>query len=464
MEFNKEIFEKSIDIVIFGATGDLAHRKLFPSLYNLYTDSSFKDKFNIIALGRIDSSNSDFTSRFNDTIPQKKERDDFYNRIKYFKCDFTKKSELIRLKVELDKVCNSRIFYLALPPAIYNETISSLIDTGLNIPCKEHSTFTRIILEKPFGHNLESSIELNKTILSGFSEKQIFRIDHYLGKEPVQNIFSFRFANNIFENIWNKDYIDNIQIKVLEDMGVEDRGAFYDANGALIDVFQNHILQILSILTMEKPHEFKEEYIREEKNNILKSIIYESSLKAQYKGYKEENNVSSESKRETFIALKLKIQNDRWSSIPIYVQTGKYLNEKRTEISVIFKKNGSRLFKGSNKPNILKFLIQPDLGIELNLLGKIPSVSDYILSDIDMLYKYSDYFGELKSEYEKLLIDCILGNQINFTRSDEIENAWRLVDKIENDIKNISPIIYEPRSKGPSNLDEFIKKDSRNWE
>ena len=221
---------------------------------------------------------------------------------------------------------------------------------------------------------------------------------------------------------------------------------------------------MLSILTMEKPREFKEEYIREEKNNILKSIHYESALKAQYKGYREERNVSPDSNRDTFIALKLNIDNNRWKDTPIYIQTGKYLDEKRTEISVIFKKNGSRLFGGSNEPNILKFLIQPDLGIELNLLGKVPSVSDYMLSDIDMLYKYSDHFGELKSEYEKLLIDCILGNQINFTRSDEIENAWRLVDKIEADIKDISPFIYETRSKGPKELNDFIEKDSRNWE
>jgi glucose-6-phosphate 1-dehydrogenase len=460
---NKNL-KTSIDLIILGATGDLAHKKLFPALYNLYDDFSFKEKFNIIALGRQNLSNSEFCSKFNDTINPSQKRDLFYNKIQYIQCDFTKKEELKLLKNNLDKTCSSKILYLALPPVIYKDVIQALIEAQFNIPCEEHSTFTRIVLEKPFGNNLESAIELNKTILSGFKEKQVFRIDHYLGKEPIQNIFSFRFANNSFENIWSSKYIDNIQIKVLEDIGVEDRGSFYDANGALVDVFQNHILQMLSILTMDRPKEFTEGYIREEKNNILKTLIYKSSLKGQYDGYRDEDNVDKNSKRETFIAVKLDINSKRWENTPIYIQTGKYLNEKRTEISVVFKENEPNLFKEKNNPNVLKFLIQPELGIELKLLGKVPSISDYMLSDIDMVYRYSNFFRELKSEYEKLLIDCILGNQINFTRSDEIDNAWRLVDEIEDDIKEKEPLIYQKESKGPSNTDTFIEQDSRYWQ
>ena len=459
-----KIFKENIEIIILGATGDLSHKKLFPSLYNLYKDISFKEQFNIIALGRQPISNEEFCSKFDDTIEKTQERQGFYSKIKYIQCDFTNKEDLKILKTQLDKTCSSRIFYLALPPAIYKEVIQSLIDTTLNKSCEKHGTFTRIVLEKPFGKDLESSQILNKIILAGFKENQIFRIDHYLGKEPIQNIFSFRFANNIFENLWNNTYIDNIQIKVLENIGVEERGAFYDANGALIDVFQNHALQMLAILTMEKPTMFKEEYIREEKNNLLKSLIYKNSLKGQYEGYKNEKDVDKNSKRETFIAVKLEINNDRWKNLPVYIQTGKNLNEKRTEISVEFKPSNNNLFQNKLSSNILKFLIQPNLGIELKLLGKVPSISDYLLSDIDMIYRYSDFFGELKSEYEKLLIDCILGNQINFTRSDEIDNAWRLVDTIEKDIKEKEPLIYNKNSKGPTGLNEFIQKDSRHWD
>ncbi len=456
-----KVLNKNIEIIIFGATGDLAHKKLFPSISNLFKDFKYKDKFNILALGRNEETTSDFTQRFNDTI-DKENREQFYSKIEYFVCDFLKKEDLEKLKIRLDKTCSSKILYLAIPPSLYEAVILNIEEVGLNKPCSNHNNFIRIVLEKPFGENLKTSKSLNKTLLSGFSENQIFRIDHYLGKEPIQNIFSFRFANNIFENLWNNNYIDNIQIKVSEDIGIETRGFFYEQTGALVDVFQNHILQMLSVLTMDTPYLFEEKYIRKEKNNILKKLTFSDVIKGQYIGYKEENNVSPDSLTETYIALKLEIKNSRWRNVPIYIETGKFLKEKKTEISVVFKKGNNNLFK-KNGHNVLKFLIQPALGIGLTMLAKIPSIYDYEVSNINMLYNFSDYFGEVKSEYEKLLIDCIEGNQINFTRSDEIESSWILVDKIKTDIKNKKPILYKKGSLGPTERDMFLKKDNRYW-
>lgn len=459
----KKETQSTIDFIIFGATGDLAHKKLFPSLFNLYKDFKFKEKIKILALGRSPQSSEEFVKRFDDTIAQSTQRDDFYKIIEYFPCDFTNIDELKKLKDKLDAACASRIFYLAIPPLIYPDVISNLESVGLNKTCDTHSTFSRVILEKPFGEDLESSKKLNKIILSGFQENQIYRIDHYLGKEPVQNIFSFRFANNTFENIWDCKYVDNIQIRILEDMGIEGRGEFYDSTGALVDVFQNHALQMLSILTMDKPKEFEENYIREEKNTLLKSLVFKDCIKGQYEGYTSEDKVSPDSKRETYVAVKLEIANERWNKVPIFIETGKYLNERRTEISVVMKKNKDKLFKGNSNNNVLKFLIYPDLGIELKLLGKVPTFSNYEVTDIDMKYKYSNFFGELKSEYEKLLIDCIQGEQINFTRSDEIENAWVLVDSIQKEIKDKTPIIYPKSSKGPKETIALLKKDTLYW-
>ncbi|MHB8442937.1 MAG: glucose-6-phosphate dehydrogenase [Patescibacteria group bacterium] len=464
-----KIKKDSLRIFVFGATGDLAHKKLFPSLFNLYKNMRLNEDIEIVAIGRKDFSDSSFNNTLHSYIVKSlgglvKDEDlqSFFSRVKYLNVDFQNLEDIKKLKIISDSECMSQIFYLAVPPSFYKIISKNLEIVGLNKQCLDHNSFSRIVLEKPFGTDLKSAEDLNRVLLAGFSEKQIYRIDHYLGKEPVQNIFSFRFANNIFENIWSNKYIDSIQIQLLEDIGIEKRGAFYDATGVIIDVFQNHILQMLAILTMNKPKVFKEENIRYEKNSLISRISVTDIVKGQYEGYKEEQDVDPQSKRDTFVAMKIQISSRRWKGVPIYIKTGKMLDMKKTIISVVFKNTKKELFGGQFKGDILSFIIQPDLGIKLNFAGKVPGM-DYQIADIQMEYKYSDYFGELKSEYEKLLTDCILGNQMNFTRTDEIENSWRIVDKIENNVKDKQPLLYTKKSGGPKEAHDLINNDNRSW-
>ncbi len=460
----------SLHIFVFGATGDLAHKKLFPSLFNLYRNMRLDKDIEIFAIGRRDYTDSSFEATLTPFIKaalvhdhiKEEELTKFFLKIHYLNLDFQNIGDMKKIKAMSDSDCISQIFYLAVPPAFYAIISKNLETVGLNKQCEEHNTFSRIVLEKPFGTDLKSAESLNKVLLAGFEERQIYRIDHYLGKEPVQNIFSFRFANNIFENIWSNKYIDSIQIQLLEDIGIEQRGAFYDATGVIIDVFQNHILQMLAILTMNKPKVFDEDHIRYEKNSLISKISIIDTIKGQYEGYKEEQNVDPQSNRDTFVAMKLHINSRRWKGIPVYIKTGKMLDMKKTIISVVFKNIKKELFRGQFNGDILSFIIQPDLGIKLNFAGKVPGM-DYQITDVQMEYKYSDYFGELKSEYEKLLTDCILGNQMNFTRTDEIESSWRIVDKIEKEVKDKKPLMYKQNSSGPKEAQDLIKKDNRYW-
>ena len=461
LDFCEKAFEDSIDIVVFGATGDLAHKKLFPDLYNLAKDAKFSERVRIIAVGRADFTKDQFIATF-DLFIQAEDRDSFFSRVEYFKADFSNLDEMKSLADYLGKHCHSRIFYLAVPPAFYSVIAENLGKVKLNYSCSGHNTFSRIVIEKPFGIDLKSSLELNKTILSVFHEDQVYRIDHYLGKEPVENIFAFRFSNNIFENIWNNKFIDSIQIIATEDIGIEKRGAFYDSTGALIDVFQNHIIQMIAILTMEKPLKFQESFTRTNKANLIKQLTVSSVVKGQYEGYHDEPNVAPDSIIDTFIATKLTLQSPKFKGVPIYVKAGKMLSEKKTQIVVIFKPTINSLFAGDFSSNMLSFQIHPSFNIDLNFAGKVPGF-DYTITNMKMNYSYNNYYGELKSEYEKLLIDCILGNQLNFARTDEINASWKVTDVIKNKIRNIPPSIYPQGSTGPAEAETLIKSDGRSW-
>ncbi|MCL4392998.1 glucose-6-phosphate dehydrogenase [Patescibacteria group bacterium] len=443
-----KIVDEGLDFIIFGSTGDLSHRKLFPALYNLYKDVKYKDKINIIALGRKEIERDEFLSTFTPFIENKDKIEEFFGKIIYKKCDFTSTDDMNSLSQYLLSRCRSRIFYLAVPPLSYEEIISSIGKVGLQKECIEHKTFTRIILEKPFGYDLSSTKRINRLLLSLFKETQIFRIDHYLGKEPIQNILAFRFVNNVFENIWNNKFISKIEINLLEDIGIEKRGIFYEETGVLIDVFQNHILQMLSIITMNKPKIMNDEHIRREKNKILQKVRLGEFIKGQYEGYTDEENVSKTSLRETFLFTKVFLKSKRWRNVPIYIKSGKDLKNKDTNIKVYFKKIPQESFSGDFSQNILDFMIQPELGIYLNFGGKVPGEENKV-TNIKMEYLYTNYFGELKSEYEKLLIDCIQGKQMNFASTDEIETAWQITDRFEKRIKNIKPLIYKKHSLGP---------------
>ena len=442
------LVEDGLDFVIFGITGDLAHKKLIPSIFNLYKDVSYRSKINIIGIGRKEMQKEDFIKTFYPFIEESEDREMFFEKMEYFKCDFSNIEEMQSLKQELEKHCRSRIFYLSVPPLSYEEIISNIGKTGMYKNCNIHKTFIRIVLEKPFGYNLSSTKRINRKLLSIFKETQIFRIDHYLGKEPIQNILAFRFVNNVFENIWNKNFIDKIEINLLEEIGIEKRGVFYEETGVLIDVIQNHCLQMLSIISMNRPRVMNDENIRKEKNNVLKKVRIKGFIKGQYVGYREEANVSETSLRETYLFLKLFIQNKRWKGVTIYIKSGKELKYKDTSIKIYFKKIHQNSFVGDFSQNILNFMIHPNLGISLNFGGKVPG-EEYNITNIKMEYLYSEYFGELKSEYEKLLIDCINGVQVNFSSTDEIESAWSIIDNIERKIINIDPVIYKQGSLGP---------------
>ena len=339
--------------VIFGATGDLARKKIFPSFFELFKNGLLPEKFKIIAAARSPFTTDQFLQILAQTVDAKSDTwDKFTKIIEYFQCDVERDVNLNKLEDELKKVekefgqCAQRVFYMAISPYIYEAAFDLLGKHNLHLSCAEHNTKTRIVVEKPFGHDYESSQILNKKLSTYFEENQIFRIDHVLGKETVQNIFAFRFANEIFEPIWNNKYIDNIQITYAEYVGVDRRGEYYDRAGALRDIIQNHLLQLLCIATMEEPDKFEQLAIRTKKLEVLKSIkkitpqeVANTTIRGQYEGYLSEEKVDPKSTTETYAMVKLEIENKRWQGVPIYLRTGKRLTGKVTSIIFSFKEN-----------------------------------------------------------------------------------------------------------------------------
>jgi len=493
-------------VVIFGATGDLAQRKLLPTLAHLFHDHPLPQGFSIVAFARRPLTNQQWRTMALDSITKYMPEDDkldekaqeaFAQCMFYCQSDFNDREGYGKLSDLLDKLDQergtqgNRIFYLATPPTSDSEIIYQLGGSGLARPSQANGveeSWTRLIIEKPFGRDLASAQKLNREISRVFRENQIYRIDHYMGKETVQNLLAFRFANGIFEPLWNQKYIDHVQILVAESLGIGSRAEYYEESGALRDMVQNHIMQILCLTAMEAPVAFDADAIRDEKVKVLRAIrpftqedVEKNVVRGQYiagvvgtqqqEGYKEEKGVVPNSTTETYVALKLFIENWRWADVPFYIRTGKTLPSRSTEATIQFKRVPHMLYKPNETkglvPNRLTIRIQPDEGISLKFAAKVPGAARH-LSDVDMNFSYQTAFGiEVPDAYERLLADCMVGDQTLFIRRDEVEASWRIIDGITNAWKTISPNTvypYKAGTWGPPEADELIQRDGRQWD
>ena len=452
-------------VIIFGITGDLANRKLIPAINGLVSSDSLPENTYIIGGGRKKISNYKF--------------DNIHKNLKdnclYLKIDPNEKEDFKLLKYEIDKKYNKYdslniIYYLSIPPSAYSILIKNLVHYKLNT---ELNGFRRVIVEKPFGENKKSSIDLNKTLRGGFKEDQIYRIDHYLGKETVQNILISRFSNIIFNSLWNKNHISYIEITAAERIGIERRGEYYEKAGAIKDMFQNHLLELLCLIAMEEPKKNTAESIRNEKIKLLdniRKINYEKDIvRGQYtrsenkikkfKGYRDNIGVDKKSMVETFFACKLFIDNERWKDIPFFIRTGKRLPTKVTEIVVNFKKNNNVFNQDQNESNILIFRIQPDEGLLVKFNLKKPGEKNQLLNkNLEFHYKNLSN-NKLNNAYETLIIDVFNGDPMLFSRSDFVEKAWEIVDPIIESIKkeNLKLYGYKAGSWGPPKADDLFR-------
>ncbi len=485
-------------LFIFGGSGDLTNRKLIPALYNLYIDNYLPDKFFVIGAGRTSfASHEEYRNKLLEGVQQFSRRKGegngewkkFSENILYFEKDLLDDNtygNIIGWINDKAKEWNARptvIFYLAVAPQLAPGIAQKLADQKI---CTDPS-HTRIVFEKPFGHDLQSAHELNKLLAGLFREEQIFRIDHYLGKETVQNILAFRFANTMFEPIWNCNYIDHIQITAAETVGVEDRGSYFEQAGALRDMVQNHILQLLCMIAMEAPTSFEANEIRNKKVDVLNAIrtiapedVHSLTVRGQYSsgwmkgkevnGYRQEKNVDSHSPVDTFVAAKFFIDNWRWQNVPFYVRTGKHLHEKATLITIQFKDAPQYAFPSEAaetwRANRLIFSIQPQTDIRLRFQAKRPGPV-MNLNPVDMVFSYADaYDGEEPEAYETLLEDVIEGNPTLFMRADQVEAAWKVITPILETWQKRPPVDfpnYAPDSWGPEDAEALIARDGRNW-
>jgi glucose-6-phosphate 1-dehydrogenase len=484
-------------MIIFGAAGDLSHRKLFPALYNLVVDQWLPDQVAVVGVARQKNDSASFRASITQSVKEFSRRpvDDrmwsaFEKNIHYVEGDFGNpevyavlKETLGRIESELPAAKN-RLFYLATPPSFYPIIADQLGRVGLN-QAEDPSAWVRIVVEKPFGRDLESAETLNRDLHQVFEENQIFRIDHYLGKETVQNILVFRFANGIFEPLWNRRYIDHVQITVSESLGIEGRGTYYDHAGAIRDMIQNHMMQLLCLIAMEPPVANEADAVRDEKVKVLRAIhpfstreVAENTVRAQYEagtvgsksvvGYLDEPDVSSDSRTETYVALRLMIDNWRWAGVPFFLRTGKHLAKRMTEIVIQFKGVPHPFFRQSGselEPNQLILKIQPDEGISLRFGAKVPGAQMRV-RQVNMDFLYDTSFADAAPEaYERLLLDAMFGDSTLFTRKDEVETAWALVSSILRvwDRGRGSLPTYEAGSWGPAEADELIERDGFSW-
>lgn len=461
--------------VIFGITGDLANRKLLPALLALYTKKMLPSRFAIIGFSRRSFSREEFRelirSKLNIEPGQYKEEDvkHFLDHISYEQGYFDSTVAYARLREKLKSIddlwgqCSNKIFHLSVPPNLYEGILKELANSSLTLPCDDKTGWTRVLIEKPFGDDIHTAKSLDKLLGKLFKEEQIFRIDHYLAKEALQNILAFRFANPIFESIWSAKYIEKVHIKLYEKIGVEGRGSFYDAIGALKDTGQNHILQMLALIAMNKPQTLNVVNIRKERQNVLKRLkkilpknLSSNVLKAQYNGYREESGVSKNSNTETFFRIKTYINSSRWKEVPFYLESGKSLFESKTEIDIYFKHSKSNDFINSktNKKlskddqNILTFRIQPDEGIKIKFFVKNPGYG-FLTEPKTLKFKYADVpnFGLIRNDYERLIHDAFVGDQTLFASTGEIMASWEFVTPILDNWSKLPLIIYEKGAK-----------------
>ncbi|MBX3291184.1 MAG: glucose-6-phosphate dehydrogenase [Acidobacteria bacterium] len=486
-------------MVIFGATGDLTKRKLFPAIYNLAKEGHIPDNFAIIGVGRQEMESEDFCRQMQENLAEflpGKSDDDlmlwFRERTYYTGGDFDDDKKLFKDIKEMaaevrtqHDIPDNFFFYMAIPPSLFANVTQKIVKNGLGK--EENGNWRRFIFEKPFGHDLESAKKLNADLLKLLKERQIYRIDHYLGKETVQNLLVFRFGNSVFEPIWNRNFVDHVQITVAEQLGVEQRGDYYDTAGALRDMIPNHIFQLVTLTAMEPPVSFDAESVHNEQAKILRAIkcftpeeTLHSAVRGQYgegeidgkkaAAYRSESNVKRESQTETYAALKLSIDNWRWADVPFYIRTGKRMPERHSSIIVQFKKAPFTLFE--NTPverlttNRIEIHIQPDEGITLHFGAKIPGPIVRV-GPVDMDFNYLDHFGEQAATgYERLLFDCMIGDSTLFQRADMVEASWSIVSPILDVWSAIPPRDfpnYAAGSWGPPEADELLSRNGRQW-
>jgi glucose-6-phosphate 1-dehydrogenase len=494
-------------MVIFGASGDLARRKLIPALYNLACQRLLPPGFTVVGYARTPNSDEGFREQAKQGVLQhgsvdfqEEVWDSFAQGLYYISGPYDSPEGFQKLAARLEELNESRnarhnrLFYLATPPTVYEPVTTNLGAAGLG-----HSPgngWTRLVIEKPFGHDLASAMALNDHLLTIFDEDQIYRIDHYLGKETVQNILVFRFANGIFEPIWNRNYVDHVQITVAESIGVEGRGGYYDRSGALRDMVQNHLMQLVALTAMEPPVAFDAKAVRDQKVNLMRSIrplaldeVPRYTVRAQYAagvskgrrlpGYVEEPGVAPGSTTETYVAWKLEIENWRWSGVPFYLRTGKALPKKISEVAIYFRQAPHLLFSSTEHPeslvrNVLAMRIQPNEGISLKISAKQPGPAVHV-QPVSMDFHYGSSFGRVPPDaYERLLLDVVLGDGTLFTRRDEVEVAWERVTRVldgwrmqeeeaSQSGKQFALPVYEAGTWGPAEADALLSTEGQSW-
>jgi glucose-6-phosphate 1-dehydrogenase len=481
-------------LVVFGVTGDLARKKLLPAIYDLANRGLLPADFALLGFARRDWGDGDFAALAKKAAKEHARtqwNDDVWRRLnenlQFVPGSFDDDEAFDTLAEALNNLRNTHgikgnaAFYLSIPPAMFPVVLKQMDRTGMASNARSGG-WRRVVVEKPFGHDLQSARELNQLVDSVFTADDVYRIDHYLGKETVQNLMALRFANQLFEPLWNSHFVDSVQITMAEDVGIGGRAAFYDATGAARDVLQNHLLQLLALTAMEEPVEFAAEEIRTEKIKVLRAVSLPSDLDAcavrgQYdqgwlageraKAYRDEDGISPDSKTETYAAVRLGVETRRWAGVPFYMRTGKRLPRRVTEIGVLFKRAPHLPFSRTDTQelghNQLVIRVQPDEGVTLKFGSKVPG-SSMEVRDVAMDFLYGEAFTESSPEaYERLILDVLIGDATLFPRNDEVEASWKVIDPLEEFWAGKAPYLYRAGEWGPKEADEMLARDGREW-